>query len=273
MHSEMVALRPTKDLELGFQRSVIWGGHGHGCLAANGTITPCDEPITLHTFFKSFFSINDTAFATKYSRDDPGARFSSFNFSYRLPLFRKYLTLYTDSETHDDAFPISAPRRAGIRPGIYLSHVPGATKLDFRVEASNTNADAGNDIGGAANYYEVVQQNGYTNKQFIMGDWIGREAKGGQVWLTYHLSGNEWAQVSWLTKKSATDYIPGGTTQNQFKAEVLKRIRRDVELDAWVQVERWKAPVYKAGQQGDTVAAFQVTFFPRLHTPSGLAGH
>ena len=56
-----------------------------------------------------------------------------------------------------------------------------------------------------------------------MGDWIGREAKGGQAWLTYHLSGNEWVQFEYLNKKTPSNFIgsltpggPGGTTQNSY---------------------------------------------------------
>ncbi len=60
------------------------------------------------------------------------------DFSYRLPFVRKWLTLYSDSLVHDDVSPPSAPRRAGIRPGIYLSHFPGLAPLDFRVEAAST---------------------------------------------------------------------------------------------------------------------------------------
>ena len=46
----------------------------------------------------------------------------------------------------------------------------------------------------------------------------------------------------------------------------MKRLRPDVELNAWVQYERWKAPIYMPGAQNDTVGAAQVTFYPRLHT-------
>jgi hypothetical protein len=34
------------------------------------------------------------------------------------------------------------------------------------------------------------------NKGNIVGDWIGRESKGGQAWLTYHLSPEEQVQIS-----------------------------------------------------------------------------
>ena len=73
-------------------------------------------------------------------------------------------------------------------------------------------------------YYEAIQRQGYTNKGMLIGDWIGREDKGGQAWLTYHLSGNEWVQVSARNQKVAKDFIPGGTTLNDINFQVVKRI-------------------------------------------------
>jgi hypothetical protein len=259
VHSEMFSFRPTANFEFGFQRTIIFGGEAHA-------------PVTLHTFLRGFFDINDTNAAEKDSRNDPGARFSAFNFSYRLPFLRRYVTLYTDSETHDDVTPISAPRRAGYRPGVYISHLPIAPKIDLRVEGVSTDCSTLICQGGTGNYFEVVQLQGYTNKGFIMGDWAGREALGGQAWLTYHLSGNEWVQLQYLTKKTPKDFIPGGVSQNDFKVSVLKRLGHDVELNAWLQYEAWKAPVplngvnlNRTGAQRDTVVAAQFTWFPKLH--------
>ena len=251
-HSEMFSFRPTNNFEFGFQRTIIFGGRGH-------------QPVTLHTFLNGFFSLNDTTAAVKTSREDPGARFSDFNFSYRLPFVRKYATFYTDSIVHDDVTPVSAPRRASFRTGLYLSQLPGMPKLDFRVEAVMMDPKTSRSVYGSFNYYEIIQQHGYTNKGFIMGDWMGREAKGGQAWLTYHLSGRESVQIEYLNKKNAKDFV-GGTTQNQFKVEVVKRLRPQLELDAWAQYERWKAPIYKVGGQSDTIVAGQLTWYPRLHT-------
>ena len=259
IHSEMFAFRPTSNFEFGFQRSVIWGGEGH-------------EPITIHTFLQSFFSLSDTTGTEKYSAKDPGARYSDFNFSWRLPFVRKYATLYVDSIAHDDVTPISAPRRAAYRPGIYLSQIPGVPKLDFRVEAASTDTSTLRSLGGQFNYYEIVQLQGYTNKGFIMGDWIGREAKGGQAWLTYHLSGNEWVQLEYLNKKTPKDFIPQGTTQNQFQVDVVKRLRPEIELHAWLQYERWKVPAYEPGAHNDTTVAAQVTWYPKLRTLTALNG-
>jgi hypothetical protein len=254
VHSEMFSFQPTRNFQFGFQRTVIFGGKGH-------------EPVTIRTFLKGFFDTNDTNESEKFSRDDPGARFSAFNFSYRLPFVRNYLTLYADSEAHDDLTPISAPRRAAYRPGIYLSRFPGIPRLDFRVEGTSTDCSTLACITGSHQYIEnAVQKQGYTNKGYILGDWIGREAKGGQGWLTWHLSGNEWVQLAYLHKKTPQDFIAGGVTQTQFSIDVLKRIRPEVELDARYQYESWKAPIYLPGAQSNNAFTIQLTWFPRLRT-------
>lgn len=251
VHSEMFSFRPTSNFEFGFARTIIWGGKGH-------------SPVTLHTFLNGFFDVNDTTGAEKSSRNDPGARFSDFNFSWRLPYVRRYLTLYVDSLSHDDVSPISAPRRAAFRPGIYLSQFPGLRKLDLRVEGGTTDQPVSRSTEGKFTYWEGVQRQGYTNKGFIMGDWMGREAKGGQAWLTYHLSGNEWIQAQYLTKKTPNDFIAGGVTQNSFSVGAVKRIRRNIELQGSLQCEWWKAPIYRVEKQNDIAIALQVTWFPKL---------
>jgi hypothetical protein len=257
VHIEKVSLRPTENLEFGFERTVIWGGKGHG-------------PITLHSFLKSFFSISNVSAAEKFGRDDPGARFGAFDFSYRLPFVRNWLTLYTDSEVHDDYSPIDAPRRAAMRPGLYLSHVPGIPKLDLRVEAATTDTVASTVSarrGGHFMYWETIQRQGYTNQGQLFGDWIGREDKGGQGWLTYHLSGNEWLQVGVRNQKAVKDFIAVGntlygTTLNDINFQAVKRIGKNFEVNGAFTYEHWKAPIYLPGQQTVTSTTIQLTWFP-----------
>ena len=249
VHVEKLSFRPTKNLELGFQRSVIWGGKDH-------------EPVNIHTFLRSFFSLSAPNGATKNSSADPGARFGAFDFSYRLPFVRNWLTLYSDSEVHDDVSPIDAPRRASWRPGLYLSHVPGVPKLDIRVEGISTDPPVATSHGGHFMYYEEIERQGYTNAGQLFGDWIGREDKGGQGWVTYHLSGNEWIQVSVRNQKAAKDFIPGGTTLNDINFQVVKRLGKDLEVKGNFAYERWKAPVYLPGLQTVTTTNIQLTWFP-----------
>ena len=249
IHTEKVSFKPTPNVEFGFSRATIWGGKGH-------------VPITVHSFLKSFFSFQNVPDAQKQSRDDPGDRIGTFDFSWRLPFLSHWMTLYSDSLVHDDVSPISAPRRAGVRPGIYLSRLPGVQKLDFRMEGVNTDPPTSRSMRGEFFYAEEVQRQGYTNNGYIMGDAIGREGKGGQAWLTYHMSPAEMVQVSFLHKKTAKDFVPLGTTQNSVDVHVVKRLREQIELSADIQQEWWKAPFYKTGRQSDTVATFQLTVWP-----------
>jgi hypothetical protein len=250
VHMEKFAFNPSPTFEFGFSRTIIWGGKGH-------------VPITLGSFWRSFTSFQNVSPADKYSRDDPGARFSTFDFTYRPMFISRWATLYADSESHDDVTPVSAPRRAGIRAGLYLDRIPGAPKFDLRAEGvyTDTVSSSGN---GTFMYFETIQRQGYTNKGNIFGDWIGRESKGGQAWLTYHLSPNESFQLSYRNSKAAKDFIPLGTTQNLFTVSAVKRLKPDVELNAWLQYERWKAPVYKPGGQSDVTTNVQITWYPEL---------
>ena len=256
VHAEKFSFRPTPNLEFGFERTVIWGGKGH-------------EPINLHTFLKSFFSTTATYAAEKYGVQDPGARFSAFDFSYRLPFLRNWLTLYTDSVAHDAPSPINKPSHGAYRPGLYLSHVPGIPKLDLRLEAVDTDSSVLHSpsylgsIGGLYQYWEVMQPQGYTNQGQIFGDWVGREDKGGQGWITYHLSGNEWIQLSLRNQKASKDFIPGGTTLNDIEMQIVKRVGKDLEINGTFGLEQWKAPIYQPAQQTVTDTTIQLTWFPQ----------
>lgn len=249
VHVEKISFKPTRNLEFGFSRMAIWGGKGHA-------------PITLHTFLHSFFSVQNVPLSTKLSPNDPGARIGNFDFSYRLPFLRHWITVYTDSVTHDSVNPLGNPERSGVRPGIYLAQFPGLAHLDLRLEGANTDTPVSTIQTGQYTYWEAVQRQGPTNKGFLLGDWVGRQGKGGQAWLTYHLTPQEEVQFKYRNAKAATAFIPGGTTQNDYTFLVSKRLLKDMEVRGWVQYEIWRAPIYKTGIQSNTSASVQITWFP-----------
>jgi hypothetical protein len=250
VHVEKVSMRPYRDLEFGFERTAMFGGEGH-------------QPVSLKSFLRSFFSISAGNNTQKGNTTDPGARFGAFDFSWRLPYLRNWLTLYSDSEAHDDISPIDAPRRAAVRPGIYLSHVPGIPKLDLRVEGVSTDPPTTRSVDGEFMYWETIQKQGYTNQGQLFGDWIGREDKGGQAWITYHLSGNEWVQVSARNQKAVNNFIPNGTTLNDIAFQAVKRIGKDFEINGNFALEHYKAPIYVTGEQTVTTTNIQLTWYPQ----------
>jgi len=253
VQAQKFSFKPTRNLEFGFSRVVVFAGEGH-------------VPLTFGSFWNSFTSFTDVPLSQKFSRNDPGARHSQFDFSYRLPWLRKWVTLYTDSIIHDDPSPIDAPRRAAINPGVYLSHFPTLPHLDLRVEAVSTDAPplTGGLCCGHGYYWEGIYHDAYTNGGNIFGSWIGREAKGGQAWLTYWLSPKESIQLGYRNVKASQQFVPGGTTQNDFSVRAVVRVKRDIELNLFEQLEFWKAPVLATGLQKDFTTSVQITYFPKL---------
>jgi hypothetical protein len=249
IHMEKISMKVTPDLEFGFMRSVIWGGKGH-------------VPITIGTFLRSFFSVTAPQPDVKFSRQDPGARFSTFDATWRVPFDNHLVTIYMDSFAHDNVFPISNLGRSGLRPGFYIARLPKLPRLDFRAEGTTTNPHDPESNDGRLLLWENVQVQGYTNKGFILGDWIGREATGGQTWLTWHLKPDQQIQLQYRRAKVADDFLPGGTTQNDLSAEFVLRPMRNLEVKTTVQGEFWKAPLIAQGQQKDFVGTVQLIYFP-----------
>ncbi len=249
IHLEKISFKPTADVEFGFARSVIWGGEGH-------------VPITLGTFFRSFFSAAGVQPNVKFSREDPGARFSSVDATWRIPFDRYRFTLYTDSFAHDDVFPISNPPRAGIRPGLLITRLPGLSRVDLRVEAASTDPPVPNSQNGNFLLFESVQKQGYTNRSFLLGDAIGRENKGGNAWLTWHRSPETLLQLEYRSVKAAKDFLPGGTTQQDLTLNARLRPLRELEVTGSLQGELGRAPLLHSGTTHTVVGTVQVTWFP-----------
>ncbi len=252
VHMEKASFKPFADLEFGFSRTVLWGGEGH-------------VPITFGTFFRSFFSPAGVQADVKFSRADPGARFSSFDFNYRMPWRQHLVTIYSDSFVHDAVFPISNPVSSSWRPGLVVNRLPHMPRVDLRAEASYTDVKDYRSIEGRLMLYEVVQQQGYTNRSFLLGDWIGRENKGGNATVTWHLRPDQMVQVNVRTVKAAKDFIPDGTTQEDLGVTAVLRPMSKLELRTSVQQELWRARLLQAQTQHSTSFTVHATYFYGPH--------
>jgi membrane-associated phospholipid phosphatase len=261
IHGEKISFKPTENLELGFSRTATFAGEGF-------------QPLTAHTFAKSFFDVGSNASATaNLAQNDPGDRRGGFDFSYRVPFLRNWLSIYSDSIADDDPSPLAAPRRSAFNPGFYLSHLPKLPKLDLRVEAVNTDRPSSIGWNGRFFYFNTNYHDSATNKAQIFGSWVGREGKGIQAWTTWWLSGQSRIQLGYRNAKVAKDFIPNGETLNDFSARTNLRIRRDLELGAFFQYERWNAPVLSSHTVSNYSSAIQVTFWPKGLSRSATSTH
>jgi len=247
IYGQQISFKPTRNLEVAFSRTTVFAGQG---------ITP----LTFHTFFHSLFSF---ASQDKGTRDDPGDRRGGFGFKYKLPRLRNWLSIYADSLSDDDPSPLAAPRRAAVRTGFYLSHVPHAAKLDLRGEAVYTDVSAGRSVGGSFIYWEFIYHDSYLNKQNILGDWVGREGTGFQAWSTYWLRPDSSVQLSYRNARINTDFVPQGATLHDAAVQANLFVRRDLSVNARVQYEHLNIPLLSINQQSNLSASFGATFWPR----------
>jgi membrane-associated phospholipid phosphatase len=247
-HGEKISFKPTPNLEFGFTRTVEVGGEA--------------RPFTLDRLFLTYFSA--TSYFNKPALKDPGKRDGGFDFSYRVPFLRKWLTIYNDSISADDPSPLAAPRRAGFSPGLYLTQFPGIPKLDLRVEAPLSNT-VGTNVPGRYIYWDNRYHDLYTNRHFLMGDWVGRDGSGIQAWSRYWLTPKNSIQFDYRHLKVDNKFIPNGGTLNDASVRADYWIRPSVGVAAFVQYEQWRFPLLATGLQKNVTASLQITYWQETH--------
>ncbi len=241
---QKISFHPTENLEIGFTRASLWAGQGH--------------PFTFRALEKNLFALGDSGLGVS----DPGDRKAGFDFSYRIPGLRKWLTLYSDSYSDDDPSPIANPRRAAVNPGLYLSHVPGVPKLDFRVETVSTQSLTSTDRHGFFLYFNGDYHDSNLNKGFLYGNSTGRDGRSYQGWSTYHFSLGITLQFSFRQVKTSNGFLPGGGTQSDAIGRFNWRVNSEWSVDSFVQYERWLIPSLLSTAQKDITANFQLTYHP-----------
>ena len=267
VYGNKISFQLTPNLEVGFTRMAEFAGRG-------------DAPLTFGEFWHSFTSVNDVTPSEKFSPRDPGNRQGGFDFSYKLPFLRNWVTLYSDSLVHDDVTPLDAPRRAAIAPGMYFSHFPKLNRLDLRVESGYTDIPSVGKAGqqsGHFLYWETIYHDAYTNRDNLIGSWIGRDGKATQAWSNYWLGPSSVIQVSYrhfelspqfinayvLGNATPTPSILGGGTQNDYSAAARLRLRNNLELLTNLQYEQWNIPLLAPNRKSNFVTSIQLTFWPR----------
>jgi membrane-associated phospholipid phosphatase len=246
-NAQKLSFKLTRDLEVGFTRWSIFWGVGH--------------PITVGSFVRNFTSVSSPDGAAGVGRNDPGDRKGGFDFRYRIPGLRNWLTLYSDSYSDDDPSPLAAPRRAAISPGLYLTHVPGIPQLDFRVEAPSTTL-MGTDAGGQFIYFNNQYRSGNTNYGDLLGNSVGRDGRAVEGWVAYHLSARDKIELGYRQLKGSTSFLPGGSTQSDGTIKATVRLADGWYSSLMFQYERFWVPLL-GGPQRNLSGWLQLTWEPK----------
>jgi len=233
------SFHPTNDLEFGMGVTAMFAGPG--------------LPFTWGNFARTFYSHTSGA-------NNPGKRFSEFDFSYRVPGLRNWLTIYNDSLVVDEISPIGS-NRPTLNPGIYVPQFPKLSKLELRAEG--VREPLTNEFAPGFVYYGLRRyRSGYTNDGNLMGNWIGRAGRGGQGWLTYWLSPVTRFQLGYRQQEVSADFLGGGRLVD-YSAQADVKLSSTLAVSGRLQYEQWRFPVLDANQQSDTTASVQFNFYPR----------
>jgi hypothetical protein len=243
LHGFKFSFKPTSNLEFGIGITAQFAGPG--------------LPFTWGNFIRTFYSHTPGPTATGFN---PGKRLSSFDFSYRFPGLRKWLTVYNDALVVDEISPVGSTRPV-LNPGIYLPQIPKLPKLQLRAEGLHESLT--NEFAPGYVYYGLRRyRSGYTNDGLLIGSWIGRAGRGGQGWLTYSFSPRANLQFGYRQQLVSKDFIGGGRSSD-YAARGELMLAHSVGISGSVQYEHWWFPVLSATTQSDVAASFQLTFYPK----------
>src|SRR5215472_2483238 len=218
-----LSINPTPNFEVSFSRTAIFGGPGF--------------PVTAASFWRSLVSNRSVT----SNQRDPGDRRAAFDFSYRIPGIRDWLTLYSDGFADDEAFPPAYPTHSAWSPGVYLPKLPHLHKVDFRAEGAVTP----DRLFPGFFYINVHYLSGYTNNRNLMGSWVGRQGHGFQLWSTYWLSPRSTVQATFRTLWVDHSFLQGGWMKDLGVTANIA-LSREFSLQGSAQFERWQFPLLSA---------------------------
>ena len=247
INAQKITLQLTQDFEVGFTRSSLFGGVGH--------------PLTTRSLFQSFFSSSSTGGTAFGSANDPGDRRGGFDFRWRVSGLQRYLTLYSDSLADDEPNPLASPRRSAWAPGVYITQLPRLRRLDLRFETYSTWLYRG-DQGGRFFYWNNQYRDAYTNDGYVLGSWVGRDARAYTVSSTYWWSAQNKLTGSFRQTKTGSNFLPGGGTQTDVSLTLDRELRTGLIGKFFLQYERYFIPIL-AGPKSDVTASVEFTFSPK----------
>ena len=247
---DKLGLKMSPNFEIGVTLTVMFAGQG--------------RPATLATWLHTF-STHGNAQAV-----DPGKRFNGINFSYRIPGLRNWLVLYADGMANDEPNPIAYPTVSAWNPGLYFPQLPKLPNLDLRVEGIYTNIPGYPGVGPY--YFNERYADGYRTYGQIIGSWVGRQGDAIQAWSTYWFSAQNKIQVAYRRQWNDKVFLEGGGLTD-VSTTVDWLLRRDIQVSAVAQYERWNFPLVSPVPNKNMTVGLQVTFWPAHNPVKGRPDH
>ena len=240
VHGNKISFKPTDNLEFGAGFTAVFAGAG--------------VPFTFSEFFRTYYAHSPNL------AENPGKRFANFDFTYRVPGLRNWLTVYADSLVVDEYSPISSSR-ASVNPGFYMPQFPKLHKLQLRAEGIHDSLTR--EFSPGFVYLDARYLSGYTNNGYLLGNWMGRAGWGGQGWATYSFTPRNSLQFSYRAQRVSHEFLQGGSL-NDFALRWDQTLAGQFGLSAMVQYENWRFPLLAPTRQSNFTSSVQLTYWPHL---------
>jgi hypothetical protein len=139
--------------------------------------------------------------------------------------------------------------------------------MDLRIEAVSSSGLV-TDFGGGHFFINGQYLEGNTNKGFLLGNAIGRDARAIEGRTSYWISARTRIEAGYRQNKGGTRFLPGGATITDGFLNGSYAINRHLEAQIFAQYERFLVPSYLPGPQHNTSGWIQLTWNPELHLHS-----
>jgi hypothetical protein len=165
--------------------------------------------------------------------------------------------------TDDDPSPLAAPHRSILAPGIEFTKLPKLPRLQLRVEGLASDAAATAPYNGTFFYWNGAYHDGYTNRGNLIGSWIGRDSRA--VWseARYWVSSTHSVTLTGRSSELDHGFIPGGGRTTDIALGDTIRIKRDFQLNAQLQYERWNIPALASTPKRNIATILEFRYAPR----------
>jgi hypothetical protein len=239
INGQKFSFKPSPNLEFSISRTAIFAGAGVG--------------FTTNSFLRSLFSTGNST-----GTNDPGDRRVDVDVQYTVPKLHNLLKLYVDTFTDDELFPLAYPTHSAWSPGFYVARLPHLPHMDFRAEGYLTPRRS---FPGFY-YFNVHYLSGYTNDRQLLGNWIGRESNGYQLWSNWWFSPRSSIQVSARHQTASDVFLRGGSLRDlNVSADIA--LSPHWQLAAAVQQERWSFPLLSTTTKNNLTTTIQLSFHPK----------
>lgn len=140
-----------------------------------------------------------------------------------------------------------------------MPQLPNLPQLDLRAEGIYTDIPSLGGVGVA--YSNIHYLSGYTNYGQIIGNAIGREGRGLNIWTTYHFTTENSLQLHYRSQHVNPEFLQGGHLRDFDATGTFVRAGSFV-FSGTAKYEHWNFPLLSAVPKTNLSASLQVSYRP-----------